>query len=139
MSKALFSTLSILALLLSGINCATGKRGGSGGEGRPTVVEDGDGGCTVGLVLKPGDKCTGPNYKIRNNGGQFPLVTGSYMDSCGGSIKVARGRSVEHTDKFSHKSSTSPGIWSCGDLKLTGKDGNAWSIERLPPAAATER
>ncbi len=32
MSKAIFSTLSILALLLSGINCATGRPGGGGGD-----------------------------------------------------------------------------------------------------------
>lgn len=32
MSKAIFSILSILALLLSGINCATGRSGGGGGD-----------------------------------------------------------------------------------------------------------
>ena len=37
MSKAIFSILSILALLLSGINCATGKRSGEVGDASPST------------------------------------------------------------------------------------------------------
>ena len=119
MSKALFSTLSILALLLSGINCATGKRGGGGG-GSPT--------CTVGLVLKLGDECSGPNYKIRNNGGD-PLVTGSYRDSRS-TVKLSGDEKLainNGTYRF-----INPGLWLCDDLELSGKDGNAWIIKSLP-------
>lgn len=37
MSKAIFSILSILVLLLSGINCATGKRSGGVGDASPAT------------------------------------------------------------------------------------------------------
>ena len=69
MSKLIFSTLPILALLLSGTNCAIvrppdGKGGGS---------QD----CKVELVLNPGDECSGSNYSLHNNDGW--LVAGRFL------------------------------------------------------------
>ena len=117
MSKFIFSTLSILALLLSGISCSTGIRGG-GGEGSQS--------CKVGLVLNPGDECSDLNYSLRNNAGKL-IPEGSYTKSC--SIYVDQGAVLEIDGDRRYV---------CDDLILT-KDGNAWIIAHLPPPAATVR
>ena len=119
MSKLVFSTLSILALLLSGTNCSTGIRGGGGGGSQP---------CKVGSVLNPGDECSGSNYSFRNNAGEL-AAEGSYTKSC--SIYVDQGAVFEIDGTIIRR-------YVCDDLILT-KDGNAWIIVRLPPPAATVR
>ena len=42
MSKTIFSTLSALVLLFSGINCSTGIRGGGGGDASPSTPSRAD-------------------------------------------------------------------------------------------------
>lgn len=42
MTKTISSTLTILVLLLSGINCSTGIRGGSGGDASPSMPNRAD-------------------------------------------------------------------------------------------------
>ena len=42
MSKTIFSTLSALVLLFSGINCSTGIRGGGGGDASPSTPNRAD-------------------------------------------------------------------------------------------------
>lgn len=122
MSKLIFSSLSILALLLSGANCATGKRGGGEGGSYP--------GCEVGLELNPGDGCSGSSgsdytYTLSNNDGELAW-SGSYFDS---------RSTVYRQGDFNN---TPSGRFVCDSLTLT-ENGNAWTIKSLPPPAATVR
>ena len=132
MSKLIFSTLSILALLLSGTNCSTGIRGG-GGRGIQS--------CEVGLKLNPRDECRGSDYSLRNNAGRLTWE-GPYIESChthiyvGGDIK-SKNFVVFNGRAFSFSDSTG-GRFICDDL-LLARNGNAWTIERLPPPATTVR
>ena len=132
MSKLIFSTLSVLALLLAGTNCATGKRGGGGGDSQA---------CKVDLELKPGDECSGPNYTLRNDAGTLDW-SGSYTKSCRSLIYVGGDSKSENFvvfngSAFSFSDSTG-GRFICDDL-LLARSSNAWTIERLPPPAATVR
>ena len=116
MSKFIFSTLSILALLLSGINCSAGIRG-SGGEGSQP--------CKVGLVLNQGDECSDLNYSLRNNAGQL-IPKGSYIDSNGYVHVHGETTSISNGTRR-----TVPGYFISGDLYLTRND-KAWTIRSLP-------
>ena len=132
MSKLIFSTLSILALLLSGTNCATGRGGGGGDSQTLDRPQDGidvpQGGreaaklCTLELVLGPGDACSGPNYSIRNNAGKLE-VKGPYLKNKR-IIFIGRGAYGPR----------SPGDYKCGALHLIGNGwkGDAWIIKSLP-------
>lgn len=131
MSKLVFSTLSIFALLLSGTSCSIGVRGGGGGDS-PI--------CKTGLVLNPGDRCSGPDYSFQNNDGELTWK-GSYTESCasiyvGGGTSVSSSR-ISNSGSYSHSDSTG-GHYICDDLSLA-RNGNAWTITRLPPPAATVR
>ena len=119
MSKLIFSTLSILALLLSGTNCST--RGGGGGGSHV----DGLKGCTVGLELNPGDECSGSDYSFLNNAGRL-IPKGSYIDS-NGYVHV-HGETEIINDGTRR---TFPGYFISGDLYLTRND-KAWTIRSLP-------
>ena len=117
MSRFIFSTLSILALLLSGTNCSTVGGGGGGIQS-----------CEVGLKLNPGDECRGSNYSIRNNDGEL-AAEGSYTKSC--HIYVDQGAEFIDDGIVTRR-------YMCDDLSLT-KDGDTWTIKSLPPPAATVR
>lgn len=119
MSKLIFSTLSILALLLSGTNCSTGIRGGGGGS-----QIDGLKRCTVGLELNPGDECSGSDYSFLNNAGLL-IPKGSYFDS-NGYVHV-HGETI---DKSTGR--TSPGYFKSGDLLHLIRNDKAWTIKSLP-------
>ena len=120
MSKLIFSTLSILALLLLGTNCSTGKRGG---ERRDIQI------CKVDLELNPGDECSGPNYSLHNNAGEL-VWDGSYFDS--------RGTSYRQGKFIDNGVIVDEGRFACDSLVLT-RDDNAWTIKSLPPPVATVR
>lgn len=122
MPKLVFSTLSILVLLISGTNCSTGKRGGEGGGSYPD--------CKVGLELNPGDGCSGPNYSIHNNDGEL-VAKGSYIESC--SLLI-------YNRNMTFNGVSYGGRFVCDSLYVNrDKDGNAWTIKRLPPPATTVR
>ena len=127
MSKLIFSTLSVLALLLAGTNCATGKRGGGEGGSYPA--------CAVGSKLNPGDGCSGPNYTLSNKDGTLAW-SGSYTKSCRSfSYLGGSARDSVRINSSSFIDSTG-GHFICDDL-LLARGGNAWTIESLPPPAAT--
>lgn len=128
MSKLIFSSLSILALLLSGANCATGKRGGGGGGSYP--------GCEVGLELNPGDGCSGPNYMLRNNAGTL-VWSGSYFDSRS-TVYIQGDSKISVTTNSYSYTHTTGGRFACDSLTLTEND-NVWTIKSLPPPATTVR
>ena len=106
MSKLIFSTLSILVLLLSGVNCSTGR----GGEGSqidglkeateiPRVIT-----CKVGLELNPGDGCSGPDYSLHNNAGWL-IPKGSYIEKSDsvhiGADPTKAKKQLSYSDTFS--------------------------------------
>ena len=144
MSKLIFSTLSILVLLLLETNCSTGIRGGGGGGSQTGTyseisstskvnVRGGGGGgsqtCTVGLVLNPGDECNGLDYSLRNNAGELD-PKGSYIDS----NIVDSNHDVYVSGAISISNNTinnSSGIYKHGSLYLTRND-KAWTIRSLP-------
>ena len=127
MSKLIFSTLSILVLLLSGVNCSTG-RGGKGSQidelkeaaEISRVIT-----CTEGLVLNPGDGCSGSDYGLRNSAGHL-IPNGSYIDSNG---YVHEPEETTITNNGTPH--TFPGYFISGALYLT-KDDKAWTIRSLP-------
>lgn len=145
MSKLIFSTLSILALLLSGTNCSTVTRGGGAVAKQPASVATEDGGavaqpasvategggsqpCTAGLVLNPGDGCSGSNYSLLNKDGELkrggPYFKRNGPYSCGREVYVSGN---------SPRGKRRPGSFECypGSLYLTEKD-KVWTIKRLP-------
>ena len=146
MSKLIFSTLSILVLLLSGASCSTGKRGGGGGGSQIDELKKADESssvitCEVDLELNPGDGCSGPNYTLRNDDGTLAW-SGSYTKSCSALVYVGGDSKSENFvvfngSAFSFSDSTG-GRFICGDL-LLARNGNAWTIARLPPPATTVR
>lgn len=131
MSKLIFSTLSILVLLLSGVNCSTG-RGGKGSQidelkeaaEIPRVIT-----CKVGLVLNPGDECNGSDssgldYSLRNNAGELD-PKGAYIDS--NRVSIPNTISISNTII----GIDSIGTYKHGSLYLTRND-KAWTIRSLP-------
>lgn len=116
MSKLIFSTLSILALLLLETNCSTGIRGGGGGGSQP---------CKEELVLNPGDGCSGPDYSFLNSAGHL-IPKGSYFDSNG---YVHQHGETETINNGTRR--TFLGHFISGDLYLTRND-KAWTIISLP-------
>lgn len=149
MSKLIFSTLSILTLLLSGTNCSTGIRGGGGGDSQigtyseisstsKVNVRGGGGGgsqtCTERLVLNPGDECNGSDssgldYSLRNNAGKLE-PKGSYIDSnhSNQDVYVSGGGGINMSN---NTISNSSGSYTHGSLYLTRND-KAWTIISLP-------
>ena len=132
MSKLVFSTLSVLALLFAGANCSTGIRGGGGGGGQIDGSKKAAGSsqvipCTVGLVLKPGDRCSGPNYSLHNNAGTLE-PQGPYTKSC----------RVFYHPEAKTKVGDYNGWYAC-DALVSGRNGNAWTIKSLPPPTETVR
>ena len=142
MSKLIFSTLSILVLLLSGTSCSTGKRGGGGSQIDEAKKADEISSvitCEVDLALNPGDKCSGPNYTLRNDAGTLDW-SGSYTKSCQTRVYVGGDSKSENFivfngSAFSFSDSTG-GRFICDDL-LLARNGNTWTIARLPPPATT--
>ena len=126
MSKLVFSTLSILVLLLSGTNCSTRiPDDGGGGSEIPRVIT-----CEVELVLNPGDECNGSDssgldYSLRNNAGELDLK-GAYIDS----NRVSMPISISNTS-ISNAGINSSGTYKHGSLYLTRND-KAWTIISLP-------
>ena len=96
----------------TGNNCSTGVRvtvsssstGGGGGGGSQT--------CTVGLMLNPGDGCSGSGYSLRNDSGVL-VVDGNI-----GGIRMGNSRFDNDSVNLNR-------------LHLT-RSGNVWTIVSLP-------